>query len=295
MMASEQKTVKMTAEQQKKHETHIFMQREALMPQRIEKISTTDFKDKSPYVPGATLRLRDVDELGEQGSLTSKEVEKVKGWRCKMSHFLERSCAHHHSIALAAAPEEAAKMTAEQQKKHDTYIFMQREALTPQRIERVSTTDYKDEREYVPGATLRLRDVDELAEQGSLTSKEVERVKGWRCKMSYPIKYYLCSSSSVALGAASREPAKMTAEQQKKHDTLTFMQREALVPQRIERISTTDYKDKTAYVPGATLRLRDVDELAEQGSLKSEDVERVKEWRCRCRISSSTTCAHHLL
>ena len=88
-MASEQKKVKMTAEQQKKHDTHIFMQREALVPQRIEKISTTDFKDKSPYVPGATLRLRDVDELAKQGSLTSKEVEKVKVWRCKISHLFE--------------------------------------------------------------------------------------------------------------------------------------------------------------------------------------------------------------
>ena len=53
------------------------------MPQRIERVSTTDFKDKSPYVPGATLRLRDIDELAEQGSLTSKEFERVKAWRCK--------------------------------------------------------------------------------------------------------------------------------------------------------------------------------------------------------------------
>lgn len=92
------------------------------------------------------------------------------------------TCAHYLSIALDAAPGEAVKMTAEQQKKHDTHIFMQREALMPQRIERVSTTAYHDQSPYVPGATLRLRDVDELAEQGSLTSKEVERVKEWRCK-----------------------------------------------------------------------------------------------------------------
>lgn len=87
----------------------------------------------------------------------------------------------------------------------------------------------------------------------------------------------------------------MTAEQQKKHDTLVFMQREALVPQRIEKISTTDYKDKRPYVPGATLRLRDVDTLAKQGALKSEEVDRVKGWRCRCLICLSTTHAHHLL
>ena len=89
-MASEQKKVKMTAEQQKKHDTHIFMQREALVPQRIEKISTTDFKDKSPYVPGATLRLRDIETLAKQGTLKSEDVDRVKGWRCKISHVFER-------------------------------------------------------------------------------------------------------------------------------------------------------------------------------------------------------------
>ena len=53
------------------------------MPRRIERVSTTTSHDQSSYVPGATLRLRDVDELAKQGSLTSKEVERVKEWRCK--------------------------------------------------------------------------------------------------------------------------------------------------------------------------------------------------------------------
>ena len=97
--------------------------------------------------------------------------------------YLNDICADYLSTALAAAPGEAVKMTAQQQKKHDTHIFMQREALMPRPIQKVSTTDYHDQPPYIPGATPRLRDVDELAELGSLTSKQVERVKEWRCKL----------------------------------------------------------------------------------------------------------------
>ena len=52
-----------------------------------------------------------------------------------------------------------------------------RQILTPQHIKRISTADDNDESSYVPGATLRLRDVDKLAEQGSLASKQVKGVK----------------------------------------------------------------------------------------------------------------------
>lgn len=67
----------------------MYMEMEALNPKRIERISTTDFLDSSPYVPFATLRLRDLDELEKEGSLTAEEVAMVKEWRCKAFLIVE--------------------------------------------------------------------------------------------------------------------------------------------------------------------------------------------------------------
>lgn len=74
----------------------MYMEMEALNPKRIERISTTDFLDPSPYVPFATLRLRDLDELEKEGLLTSEEVVMVKEWRCEAFFYsLERYLCSH--------------------------------------------------------------------------------------------------------------------------------------------------------------------------------------------------------
>lgn len=62
----------------------MYMEMEALHPKRIERISTTDLIDPSPYVPFKTLRLRDLEESEKEGILTSEELVMVKEWRCKV-------------------------------------------------------------------------------------------------------------------------------------------------------------------------------------------------------------------
>lgn len=59
------------------------MEMEALGPERIEKLKTTDYRTKKAYVPFATLRLRNLDTLAKKGTLSSDEVTKLKAWRCK--------------------------------------------------------------------------------------------------------------------------------------------------------------------------------------------------------------------
>ena len=76
------------------------MEMEALGPQRLAKMRTADRKSKGPYIEGATLRLKDIDNLAKQGHMTSEEVQKVQGWRCKSCYLLEKTSAQGR---LAAA------------------------------------------------------------------------------------------------------------------------------------------------------------------------------------------------
>ena len=89
---------------------------------------------------------------------------------------------------------------------------------------------------------------------------------------------------------------KLTPQQEEaKQKTKMFMEMEALGPDRIKRISTTDYKTKSTYVPGATLRLRDLKNLENKGSLTADQIEGVKEWRCKCLIEMNSTRTDGLL
>ncbi|KAL9133535.1 MAG: hypothetical protein Q9175_005282 [Cornicularia normoerica] len=71
----------MNTEEQQKLNNLITLQMDALGPARIQKLITTCYKSKAPYVPGATLRLRDLAYLTENGFLTPDEAVKVKAWR----------------------------------------------------------------------------------------------------------------------------------------------------------------------------------------------------------------------
>lgn len=88
-MSSSQKGKKLTPqEEQKRREILMRMEMEALGPARIEKLKTTDYRTRKPYVPFATLRLRRLDALAKNGSLSSDEVTKLKAWRCKSFNYL---------------------------------------------------------------------------------------------------------------------------------------------------------------------------------------------------------------
>ena len=102
-MASPQNNMSSSAQQ--KQELLIAEQEEALGPARIEKLLTTSYKTKKPYVPGATLRLQDLRNVTEKGSLTSEEVSKVKAWRCKCIYHLQlgQNTCSLYSVAAAAA------------------------------------------------------------------------------------------------------------------------------------------------------------------------------------------------
>lgn len=84
----------MNTEEQQKLNNLITLQMEALGPARIQKLITTCYKSKAPYVPGATLRVRDLAYLTENGFLTPDEAVKVKAWRSKCAIFLNNMCAH---------------------------------------------------------------------------------------------------------------------------------------------------------------------------------------------------------
>lgn len=88
-MSSSQKGKKLTPqEEERRREILMRMEMEALGPARIEKLRTTDYRTKKPYVPFATLRLRRLDALAKNGSLSSDEVTKLKAWRCKSFIYL---------------------------------------------------------------------------------------------------------------------------------------------------------------------------------------------------------------
>ena len=92
----------MTAQEQQKLDTMIAMQMDALGPVRLKKLSTTCYKSQAAYVPGATLRLRDLGSLIKQGWLTSEEVGEVKAWRDKSVVYFNIICADRTIAATAA-------------------------------------------------------------------------------------------------------------------------------------------------------------------------------------------------
>ena len=60
--------------------------------------------------------------------------------------------------------------------------------------------------------------------------------------------------------------------------TMTFLQVEALKPQRQVKVRTAGFKTKKPYVPGASLRLWGLTTLANKGFLTSMKVEKVGGW-----------------
>ena len=85
------------------------------------------------------------------------------------------------------------------------------------------------------------------------------------------------------MASKSKKVTPTAAEQPKldKTNTLKAIQMEDLGPHRNDRISTTSYGKKTAFVEGATLRLKKIEHLANGGFLTYEQVEKVELWRCK--------------
>lgn len=88
-MSSSQKGKNLSPqEEERRRQVIMRMELEALGPERIEKIKTTDYNTRKPYVPFATLRLRKLDVLAKKGNLSSDEVTKLKAWRCESFIYL---------------------------------------------------------------------------------------------------------------------------------------------------------------------------------------------------------------
>lgn len=124
--------------------------------------------------------------MAKNGSVNFEEDTKLKVWRSKYIQYLTISklivlsrrdllhksnvsfiCLHlnfiHQSVLLSN--------TNEAEKRKTVMLRMEADALGPERIEKIKTTDHRDKRKYIPFATLRLQELDALVKKGSTTSK----------------------------------------------------------------------------------------------------------------------------
>ena len=78
------------------------MEMEALGPQRTEKMRTTDSKYRGPYIEGATLRLKNLNDVARTEPVNSEELQKLNTWRCKSCHLLGKTFAQRPLAAAEA-------------------------------------------------------------------------------------------------------------------------------------------------------------------------------------------------
>ena len=86
-----------------KQELLIAMQEETLGPARIEKLLTTSYTTREPYVPGATLRLQDLRSVTEKESLPRKSTRSRLGAvSISFITWTKKKCSSYPVAAAAA-------------------------------------------------------------------------------------------------------------------------------------------------------------------------------------------------